>query len=372
MTAGRPRRPGDQGGEPVGDELGLGSAVPGGRRRAAGVDVLPLGQPQQGVGHPRPEAPTTRTVARPASAPTCSSRTSGWGRRTGSGLPVAAAGAQPATRGPVDHRLRHGLAGPEASRAGFGQIAQGEGGLMSLTGLTEPTKVGVPIADLLAGMNGATGVLAALEREHTRAGCPHLLAVGRGRRARLPGRGGPWPARCPASAAAPSVDGAVPGALRRPRPRSRSPARRLAGLADSLTRRAGHQRERVAHRDRAIALIESRLADGGGGAERLADAGVPAGKVRTLDDVYTGPDALPRAPPGRRAPHARADHLPGPCASTTTPMPADGELTSLPRHWASTTRRCGRGSGSRPPTREAGSPQPRSTIAATGPPPSGP
>ena len=58
--------------------------------------------------------------------------------------------------------------GPEAQRAGFDQIAQGEGGLMSLTGLSEPTKVGVPIADLLAGMNGAYGVVSALyERERT-------------------------------------------------------------------------------------------------------------------------------------------------------------------------------------------------------------
>ena len=58
--------------------------------------------------------------------------------------------------------------GPEAGRAGYDQIAQGEGGLMSLTGVGEPTKVGVPIADLLAGMNLAYGVLAALhERVRT-------------------------------------------------------------------------------------------------------------------------------------------------------------------------------------------------------------
>ena len=57
--------------------------------------------------------------------------------------------------------------GPEATRAGYDQIAQGEGGLMSLTGET-PTKTGVPIADLLAGMNLAYGVVAALhERDRT-------------------------------------------------------------------------------------------------------------------------------------------------------------------------------------------------------------
>ena len=58
--------------------------------------------------------------------------------------------------------------GPEAKRAGYDQIAQGEGGLMSITGTSQPTKVGVPIADLIAGMNGAYGVLAALyERAST-------------------------------------------------------------------------------------------------------------------------------------------------------------------------------------------------------------
>src|SRR3954449_5499172 len=60
--------------------------------------------------------------------------------------------------------------GPEGGRAGYDQIAQGEAGLMSLTGSgpTDLQRVGVPIADLLAGMYGAFGVLAALqERERT-------------------------------------------------------------------------------------------------------------------------------------------------------------------------------------------------------------
>jgi crotonobetainyl-CoA:carnitine CoA-transferase CaiB-like acyl-CoA transferase len=60
--------------------------------------------------------------------------------------------------------------GPEAGRAGYDQIAQGEAGLMAVTGSgsTDPQRVGVPIADLLAGMYGAFGVVAALqERERT-------------------------------------------------------------------------------------------------------------------------------------------------------------------------------------------------------------
>src|SRR3954469_15462338 len=63
--------------------------------------------------------------------------------------------------------------GPEGGRAGYDQIAQGEAGLMSLTGSNpdDPQKVGTPIADLLAGMYGAYGVLAALlERARTGVG----------------------------------------------------------------------------------------------------------------------------------------------------------------------------------------------------------
>jgi crotonobetainyl-CoA:carnitine CoA-transferase CaiB-like acyl-CoA transferase len=58
--------------------------------------------------------------------------------------------------------------GPQGGRAGYDQIAQGEAGLMSLTGLApdQPQRVGVPIGDLLAGMYGAYGVVAALHERH--------------------------------------------------------------------------------------------------------------------------------------------------------------------------------------------------------------
>lgn len=56
-----------------------------------------------------------------------------------------------------------GYDGPEGARAGYDQIAQGEAGLMSVTGdLASPTKVGVPIADILAGLHATIGILAAL------------------------------------------------------------------------------------------------------------------------------------------------------------------------------------------------------------------
>jgi crotonobetainyl-CoA:carnitine CoA-transferase CaiB-like acyl-CoA transferase len=61
-----------------------------------------------------------------------------------------------------------GQDGPYADRPGFDQIAQGMGGLMSITGLPGqgPVRVGIPVADLCAGLFCATGILVALlERE---------------------------------------------------------------------------------------------------------------------------------------------------------------------------------------------------------------
>jgi formyl-CoA transferase len=61
-----------------------------------------------------------------------------------------------------------GQDGPYAKRPGFDQIAQGMGGLMSITGLPGqgPVRVGIPVADLCAGLLAAQGILIALlERE---------------------------------------------------------------------------------------------------------------------------------------------------------------------------------------------------------------
>jgi len=66
-----------------------------------------------------------------------------------------------------------GQDGPYALRPGFDQIAQGMGGLMSITGLPGqgPVRVGVPIADLSAGLYAAIGILVALlQREQTGTG----------------------------------------------------------------------------------------------------------------------------------------------------------------------------------------------------------
>jgi crotonobetainyl-CoA:carnitine CoA-transferase CaiB-like acyl-CoA transferase len=190
--------------------------------------------------------------------------------------------------------------GPEGGRAGYDQIAQGEAGLMSITGPSadEPTRVGVPIADLLAGMYGAYGVLAALhERERT----------GRGRvvRASLLSsvvgvhafQGTRW-----------TVAGEVPHAIGNHHP-SIAPYglfhtadapiqiacgndnqwRALAELLGIGDARFATNRDRVGLRDELVAALESALAsaDAETWLGRLAELGIPAGKVRTIDDVYS-------------------------------------------------------------------------------------
>jgi len=63
-----------------------------------------------------------------------------------------------------------GQTGPYKDRPGYDQIAQGMGGLMSITGPpgSGPWRVGIPIADLSAGLLAAQGVLVALlERERS-------------------------------------------------------------------------------------------------------------------------------------------------------------------------------------------------------------
>jgi formyl-CoA transferase len=191
--------------------------------------------------------------------------------------------------------------GPEGGRAGYDQIAQGEAGLMSLTGSgpDDPQKVGVPISDLLAGMYGAYGVLAALlERDRTGEGTvvrTSLLAatVGvhafQGTRWTVAGQVGRAQGNHHASIAPYGLfhcaDGTVQIALG-----SESLWRRFcAGFdCDPATLGLETNSERVAHREDTIAFVEAAFASWDAEAllARLAEVGIPAGKVRTVDEVY--------------------------------------------------------------------------------------
>ncbi|WP_226346605.1 CaiB/BaiF CoA transferase family protein [Agilicoccus flavus] len=192
--------------------------------------------------------------------------------------------------------------GPEGGRAGYDQIAQGEAGLMSLTGPDpeHPTRVGVPIGDLLAGMNAAFGIVSALhERERTGRGRvvrTSLLAsvVGvhafHGTGYTVAGKVGHAQGNHHPSIAPYGLFEARDGMVQIAVGSEKQWATFCStfGLdvaADGMATNS----QRVANREKTIAAVNAVFAEYA--AEdllaKLADAGIPSGKVRTLDDVYT-------------------------------------------------------------------------------------
>ena len=191
--------------------------------------------------------------------------------------------------------------GPEGARPGYDQIVQGEAGLMSVTGAEpgHPVKAGFSIADVLAGVNAALGIVAALhERTVTGVGRvvrTSLLASAVGAHAF---QGTRW-----------TVAGEVPSATGNHHPSiapygtfrcadgmlqvgvaNEGQWRRFAPVVgvDPADPRFAENRLRVARRDELTAEIELTLARAGRAhwLGLLAQAGVPAGSIRAIDEVY--------------------------------------------------------------------------------------
>lgn len=191
--------------------------------------------------------------------------------------------------------------GPESGRAGYDQIAQGEAGIMSLTGSgpEDAQRVGVPIGDLLAGIYGVVGVLAKLlERERGGSGGvvrTSLLAAligvhafegtrwtAAGQVGRAGGNHHPSIApyglfRCRGGAVQISVG-------------SESLWQRFCDGFDLLSEEPGFSTngERVRNKAELIARIEDRFSEFSPEEllARLGEIGVPAGRVRSIDEVY--------------------------------------------------------------------------------------
>jgi crotonobetainyl-CoA:carnitine CoA-transferase CaiB-like acyl-CoA transferase len=191
--------------------------------------------------------------------------------------------------------------GPESRRSGYDQILQGEAGLMSLTGSgpDDPQRVGVPIADLLSGMNGAFGVLAALvEREETGRGqvvrtslLASLIGVHafQGTRATVAGevpqaQGNHHPSIAPYGLFS-CRDGSVQISVGSEKLWVSFAA--AFGLDPTAPGFASNS-DRVRNRTGVIAAVEHAFAEYDAAAllQKLNDAGIPAGKVRSLDEVY--------------------------------------------------------------------------------------
>jgi crotonobetainyl-CoA:carnitine CoA-transferase CaiB-like acyl-CoA transferase len=232
--------------------------------------------------------------------------------------------------------------GPEGRRPGYDQIAQGEGGLMSVTGPSpdQPVRSGLPVGDVMAGMYGAYGVVAALhERNRTGRGQvvrTSLLAAIVGAHAyygtrytvagEVPHQTGNFhPSICPYGLFR-TGDGFV----------------QIGVANDTLWRKFAPEfgldraewalnRARVADHDAVNAAVSTAFASRTS-AEVLAkldELGIPAGKVRDLEEVYTweqtksqgllievdhaalGPVTLP-GPPLRFDDGGRTTHLPPP------------------------------------------------------------
>ncbi|PRX49147.1 formyl-CoA transferase [Prauserella shujinwangii] len=197
-----------------------------------------------------------------------------------------------------------GQTGPYRDRAGYDLVAQGMGGVMGLTGEPEgpPAKVGLPVADLNAGTWAIIAVLMALQARHT---------TGRGQYLDVslldaqvawhtyaagayfydtprPGRmGSAHPSIVPYQAY-PVADGWLTIAVG-----SERLWRRFCAVLDldiAEDPRFASNAARAAHRDelneRLVAVLSTRTA-----AEWMAEfdaAGVPAGPINTIDEVYEG------------------------------------------------------------------------------------
>ena len=196
-----------------------------------------------------------------------------------------------------------GEAGADAGRVGYDQIVQAEGGLMSMTGMPggPAVKVGVPIADVCAGLFGVIGVLGALvERERTGHGqrvATSLLAAQAGIHTfqatryliagEVPGPSGNHHPTVAPYGLFDAADGPLVIAvgnediwwrfaplvgIEPAEPRFAANALRLAHLEEL-------------HRVLAAALAARPVAEW---LALLASAGVPAGRVKPLDAVYDG------------------------------------------------------------------------------------
>ncbi len=224
-----------------------------------------------------------------------------------------------------------GQTGPYADRAGYDFLIQGMSGLMSITGEPDgqPQKLGVAVTDILTGLYGAIGILAAIEQRHGTGKGQHIdmalmdcatatlanqamnfLATGK-----APVRqGNAHPNIVPYQVFA-TADGHVivavgnDGQFRRLCDVLEMPA-----LADDP--RFATNADRVANRDALEPLLSAQIARHASAEllRALEAATVPAGPINTLDQVFADPQVVarglriaPEGVPGLRGPWVFSD-----------------------------------------------------------------
>ena len=199
-----------------------------------------------------------------------------------------------------------GQDGPYANWPGFDSIAQGMGGLMSLTGKPEegPMRVGIPLADLCAGHFCAMGILTALlEREVSGEGQWVKTSLLESQIAMLDFQAAQW-----------LIDRKVPGQHGNEHPltvptgvfQTQDGYLNIAAIGQNMWTRLcealelkhllseaglGSDPERVANRARVNAAVGAAFKQRNTAewTERLLKAGVPCGPIHTIDQVFADP-----------------------------------------------------------------------------------
>jgi crotonobetainyl-CoA:carnitine CoA-transferase CaiB-like acyl-CoA transferase len=208
-----------------------------------------------------------------------------------------------------------GQSGPEKNRPGYDFLVQAMGGLMSVTGLPDdqpgggPQKVGVALTDIMTGLYATVGILAALnERERSGLGQHIDLALLDVTTATLANQatnylvGGLNPGRL--GNAHPNIvpyqsfvvaDGHLIVAVGNDE-QFRRFVRALGCEALADDPRFADNRRRVEHREALVPLLQAEMLKRTKAQwlSRLASAGVPAGPINTVAEVFAEPQVQAR------------------------------------------------------------------------------
>lgn len=203
-----------------------------------------------------------------------------------------------------------GQTGPYSHRPGYDYIAQAMGGLMSMTGepQREPQKAGIAAADLFTGVYSAVAILAALNRRHetqvgayidmslldTQVSVMSNQALNWMTSGVVPRRVGNGHANLAPYQAFPTRDGDLIIAVGNDS--QFSALCRVLNTAFDRDDRFSNNPQRIRNRAELIKALETITARWGRDElfERLEEAGIPAGPINELDQVFANPQVIAR------------------------------------------------------------------------------
>lgn len=231
-----------------------------------------------------------------------------------------------------------GQTGPYAKRPGFDQIAQGMGGLMSITGEPGhgPMRVGIPIADLCTGLFAALGIMTALmERDKSGEGQWLHTSLLQSQLFMLDFQAARW---LMGHEVAPQVGNDHPTNLPTGLFKTKDGAVNISAAGDNifgrLSREIGyeswiddpdyiHNDDRFRNRDKMNALIQEKFSEKTTAewVEQLTGAGVPCGPVYNIDEAFADPQVqhLGVAQPLDTVPYGETNCVAQPVQLTRTP-----------------------------------------------------